>query len=139
MQLATSLKVATADPTTLTKDAEKRIEAIEKSASGLANLFPQPNDNFQVGVAEAMLFANNEALQKSLLDGANTLTERMKVEPDLTKRAELAIRTVLSRPARPDEMQAIVGYMQRRLNRPADACQQVVWALLTSAEFRFNH
>ena len=34
-----------------------------------------------------MLFANNEALQKSLLEGANTLTDRLKQEPDMTKRA----------------------------------------------------
>jgi hypothetical protein len=86
-----------------------------------------------------MLFTNNEALQKSLLEGAGNLTERMKQEPDLTKRAELAVRTVFSRPARSEELQALVGYMQRRLDRPAEASQQVVWALLTSAEFRFNH
>lgn len=139
MQLATSLKIAAADPKTLTPDVEKKTEAAEKSAGGIANLFAQPNDNFQVGVAEAMLFANNEALQKSLLEGSTSLAERMKLEPDLAKRAELAVRTVLSRPARPDEMQAIVGYLQRRQDRPDAACQQVVWALLTSAEFRFNH
>jgi Protein of unknown function (DUF1549)/Protein of unknown function (DUF1553) len=142
MQLATSLKLATADPQSLPterKKLEERIDAIEKNAAGLANLFPVITDNFQVGVAEAMLFANNEALQKSLLEGAGTLTERMKQEPDLAKRAELAVRTVLSRPARPNELQTLVGYMQRRQDRPAEACQQVVWALLTSAEFRFNH
>ncbi len=142
MQLATSLKLVTVDPQSLPRERKKleeRIDAIEKSASGLANLFPVISDNFQVGVAEAMLFANNEALQKSLLEGAGNLTERLKQEPDLTKRAELAVRTVLGRPARPDEVQALVGYMQRRQDRPAEACQQVVWALLTSAEFRFNH
>jgi Protein of unknown function (DUF1549)/Protein of unknown function (DUF1553) len=142
MQLATSLKLATVDPQSLPterKKLEERIDALEKSASGLANLFPVISDNFQVGVAEAMLFANNEALQKSLLEGAGTLTERLKQEPDLTKRADLAVRNVLGRPARQDEVQALVGYMQRRQDRPAEACQQVVWALLTSAEFRFNH
>jgi hypothetical protein len=139
MQMATSLKIATSDPKSLATDLEKRIEAIEKAASGMANLFPQPTDNFQVGVAEAMLFANNEALQKSLLEGAGTLVERMTKETDLTKRAELAVRTTLSRPARADELQALVSYMQRRQDRSDAACQQVVWALLTSAEFRFNH
>jgi hypothetical protein len=131
MQLATALKLATADPQSLPADRQKleeRIENIEKSAGGLASLFPQPR-----------LFTNNEALQKSLLEGAGNLTERMKQEPDLTKRAELAVRTVFSRPARSEELQALVGYMQRRLDRPAEASQQVVWALLTSAEFRFNH
>jgi hypothetical protein len=142
MQIATSLKLATADPLTLPTDRKKleeRIEAVEKNASGLANLFPQVTDNLQIGVAEAMLFANNEALQKSLLEGAGTLVDRMKQEPELAKKADLAIRTVLSRPSRPEEVQTLVGYMQRRPDRIDVACQQVVWALVTSAEFRFNH
>ena len=142
MQFATSLKLASSDPASMPADVKKLeevIDALEKSASGLASLFAQPTDNFQIGVAEAMLFANNDALQKSLLDGAGTLVERMKQEPDLGKRADLAIRTVLNRVPRPDELQTIVGYMQRRNERPAEASQQVVWALLTSAEFRFNH
>ena len=86
-----------------------------------------------------MLFANNEALQKSLLDGPDALPATLAKEPDLAKRADLAVRTVLGRPARTEEVQTLVGYMQRRLDRPDAACQQVVWALLTSAEFRFNH
>jgi Protein of unknown function (DUF1549)/Protein of unknown function (DUF1553) len=142
MQLATSLKLVTADPVTLPTDRKKldeKLDAIEKSGAGIANLFAQPTDNFQIGVAEAMLFANNEALQKSLLEGAGTLTERMKQEPDLAKRATLAVRTVLGRSPRSEETAALVGYMERRQDRPAAACQQVVWALLTSAEFRFNH
>src|SRR5207253_2922271 len=139
MQLATSLKVATADPKSLATDVEKRIEAIEKGASGLANQFVQPTDSFQVGVAEAMLFANNEALQKSLLEGPGALPATLVKELDLTKRAELAVRTVLGRPARAEEVKILVSYMEDRTDRPEAACQQVVWALLTSAGFRFNH
>jgi hypothetical protein len=139
MQMAASLKIVTADPKSLATDIEKRIEAIEKDASGLANLFAQPSDRFQVGVAEAMLFANNEALQKSLLDGPNALPAILAKEADATQRAELAVRIVLGRPARAEEVEALVSYMQRRQDRPDAASQQVVWALLTSAEFRFNH
>jgi hypothetical protein len=139
MQLATSLKLATSDPKSLAPDIEKRVEAIENGAAGLANLFAQPTDRFQVGVAEAMLFANNEALQKSLLEGPGALPARLVKESDLAKRAELAVRTVLGRPARAEEVKALVAYMEGRTDRPEAACQQVVWALLTSAEFRFNH
>jgi hypothetical protein len=141
-QLATSLKLATLDPQSLPADRKKleeRIDAIEKSGAGIANLFPAITENFQVGVAEAMLFANNEALQKSLLVGGGNLTDRMKQEPDLAKRADLAIRNVLGRAPRQEETQTLVAYMQRRQDRQAEACQQVVWALLTTAEFRFNH
>jgi hypothetical protein len=63
----------------------------------------------------------------------------LKQVSDLEKRAELAVRTVLSRPAQAEEIRTLAEYLRRRDDRPVEACQQVVWALLTSAEFRFNH
>ncbi|MBX9681826.1 MAG: DUF1549 and DUF1553 domain-containing protein [Gemmataceae bacterium] len=141
-QMAASLKIAAMDQTSLPadpKERDKRIEDVVRGSEGLAVHFPQPAENFQVSVTEAMLFANNETLTKQLLEGPSTLVFRMKAENDLEKRAELAVRTVMSRKARPDEVQAIVGYLQRRTDRVEAACQQVVWSLMTSAEFRFNH
>jgi hypothetical protein len=141
-QMAVSLKISSTDPATLPadrKELEKRIEAIDKGSEKLSSLFAQPGDNFQVGVAEAMLFANNDGLQKELLTGNGTLAVALMKEADLTRRVEQAVRTVLNRPARPEETQLLVGYLQRRSDRADAAMQQVVWALLTSAEMRFNH
>jgi hypothetical protein len=139
MQLAVSLRLAAADPESFGKDA-KKLEALEKSAARLASLFPQPGDNFQVGASEALLFANNEGLLKELLaDAPGSLVNRLKQVPDLDKRADLAVRSVLSRPARPEEVKALVEYMRQRADRPVEACRQTVWALLASAEFRFNY
>jgi hypothetical protein len=139
MQLAVSLRIAAADPQSLGKDA-KKLEALEKSAARLASLFPQPGDNFQVGASEAMLFANNEGLLQELLtDAPGSLVNRLKQVADLGKRADLAVRSVLSRPARPEEVKALTEYMRQRADRPVDACRQTVWALLASAEFRFNY
>jgi Protein of unknown function (DUF1549)/Protein of unknown function (DUF1553) len=142
MQMAVSLKLATTDPSLLPAarpELEKRLEALERAAERLAVHFPQPGDNFQVGVAEAMLFANNEKLMAELLDGPGTLSTKMKELPDLEKRAELAVRTVLNRAPRAEEIQTLTEYMRRRTDRADAACRQVVWALLTSAEFRFSH
>jgi hypothetical protein len=142
MQMATSLKIASSNPVMLPserKQLEERLEAFERAAEGMAKYFPQPGDNFQVGVAEAMLFANNETLQKELFEETGTLAKRLGSEPDAAKRAELAVRVVLSRAARPEEVSALAAYMQERSDRVEAACQQVVWALMTSAEFRFNH
>jgi Protein of unknown function (DUF1553) len=143
MQLAVSLRLATADPEGLAGTdggAEKKLEALEKSAARLAGLFPQPGDNFQVGASEAMLFANNEGLLKEVLaDAPGSLVHRLKQVPELERRAELAVRSVLSRLARPEEIRALVEYLRQREDRPAAACQQAVWALLASAEFRFSH
>lgn len=141
-QMAVSLKLASADPNAWPSNPaefEKRLEALEKSAARLAALFPQPGDQFQVGVSEAMLFTNNQDLLKELLEGPGTLAARLLEVPELEKRAELAVRAVLSRQPRADEIQALTAYLRARQDRPAAACQQIVWALLTSAEFRFNH
>jgi hypothetical protein len=141
-QMSMALKLATTDQAALPAagdDLEKRLAALEKSAEAWASFFPQPADNFQVGVSEAMLFANNVSLQKGLLEGNDSLAAQLAAEPDLARRADLAVRAILCRPARPDEIQALTEYLRRRADRDQAACQQVVWALLTSAEFRFNH
>jgi hypothetical protein len=142
MQMAVSLRLATTDPMALPSDRaalEKRLETLAKGVDHLAALFSRPGPNFQVGVSEALLFANNQALQKELLEGNNTLVARMLKVNELEKRAELAVRTVLSRPPSAQELKVLAEYLQRREDRPEAGCQQVVWALLTSAEFRFNH
>jgi hypothetical protein len=145
MQMAVSLRLATTDPQALPKERaelEKRLEAVAKSVDHLAALFPRPGDNFQVGVSEAMLFANNLTLQKELLEGNGTLVARMVQVTAADKRAELAVRTVLGRAPSANELKVLTEYLARREGEGKSAeagCQQVVWALLTSAEFRFNH
>jgi hypothetical protein len=142
MQLAVALRLASTDPRTLNGDmagVEKRLDSLEKSAERIAALFPQPGDNFQVGVGEAMLFSNNDGLLKELLTGPGTLPARLKELPDAKARADAAVWMVLSRPPQPEEVRALSEYLARRQDRLEAACQQVVWALLTSAEFRFNH
>jgi hypothetical protein len=86
-----------------------------------------------------MLFANNPGMQKDLLEAGGSLVTRLMQLPEPDKRAELAVRSVLSRPAQANELKVLTEYLRRREDRPAAGCQQVVWALLTSAEFRFNH
>jgi hypothetical protein len=142
MQMAVSLKVASLNPDSLPtepKEMDKRLESIAKGAERLATFFPQPGSNFQVGVNEAMLFANSQAMSKELFEGPDSLVARMMAETDLAKRAEVAVQTVLTRQPAADEVRAMVAYLQDRQDRPDAGCQQIVWALLTSAEFRFNH
>jgi hypothetical protein len=51
----------------------------------------------------------------------------------------LAVRTVLCRPPRDEERKLLGDYLKQRGDRPAESQRQMVWALLTSAEFRFNY
>ena len=141
MQLALSLEVATSTQKPLAdlKTQDNRLLDLSKNAARWAPLFPPLRPGFQVGVGEALLFANNGALLKELLSGAFSLVTLMRAEPDLARRAEMAVEATLSRPATAPEIHAAVEYLQKREDRPEEGCQQLVWALLTSSEFRFNH
>jgi hypothetical protein len=116
------------------------LQGIEGGARGLASLFEQPGEDFQVGVGEALVFSNGERIQKELLaDGNDRLVGRLKNVPDAKQLAATAVQAVLSRPASADEVKLLSEYVERRADRRVEACRQVVWALLTSAEFRFNY
>ena len=51
----------------------------------------------------------------------------------------MAVRTILCRPPHDEERKLLGDYLEQRADRPAEARRQMVWALLTSAEFRFNY
>jgi hypothetical protein len=145
MQLATSLKLATIDPAGLPSDIEseafdKRIEALEQNARSLAASFSTTSGDSQVGVAEALLFSNAKRISSELLaDGLDRLVTRLKQTPDQADLIDLAVRNILSRPPDDDDRHNLGAYLGQRTDRPADACEQLIWALLTCSEFRFNH
>jgi hypothetical protein len=143
MQLAVSLRLAVTDPQTLAalqpEELDKRMQGLESSAGSLARLFEQPGDDFQVGVGEALLFSNGAAIEKDVLaDGGDRLLNRLKQLKN-KEAVELAVQTILCRPPHDDERMLLGDYLKQRGDRPAEARRQMVWALLTSAEFRFNY
>jgi len=144
-QLASSLRLATVDPASLPPDFqseafEKRIEALEQGARSLATFFTTSSGDSQIGVAEALLFSNGERITRELLsDGSDRLVGRLKQTAGQAELIDLAVRNVLSRPADDEEVRALGAYLGQRTDRPEDACQQLVWVLLTGSEFRFNH
>jgi hypothetical protein len=52
---------------------------------------------------------------------------------------DLAVRSTLCRAPDPEEIKFMEQFLAQRQGRPIDACRQLVWALVASAEFRFNH
>ncbi len=144
-QMATSLRLATSDPLSLSAnpkmdDLEKRLEGLENSARGMASLFEQPRDDFQVSVMEALLFSNSDRIQKEILsDSGDRLLGRLKQLKSPEEMIDVAIKNVFCRPPRPEEVEVLKSFLAKRADRPAEAARQMVWALLTSSEFRFNH
>jgi hypothetical protein len=144
-QYSASLRLATADSRTLpgldqAAELEKQIESIDNSARGFANELEMPGESFQVGVSEALLFANSDRLIKDFLtEGKGRLISHMLEQNDPRQRAETAVWSILTRAPEPDELDLLADYLARREDRPLEACRQLVWALLASSEFRFNY
>jgi Protein of unknown function (DUF1549)/Protein of unknown function (DUF1553) len=144
MQMAMSLKIATSDPQAFESgkpaEVEKRIEGLESAARGFAGAFAQPTDDFQIGVSEALLFSNSDKIAREYLaDGNDRLLGRVKATNDPDKAIDLAVRSVLCRPPTAEEQRALREYIGRRSDRLSEAYRQVIWALISGSEFRFNY
>lgn len=144
-QVGASLQFAVTSPDAFKRDAkpeegEKFIEQVERTGQGWASSLERPGDDFQVGVDEALLFSNNDKVQRELLALSNDrLLKGLLDLKDNRELATAAVWNVLSRPPEPRELQVLADYLDKRSDRPTEAVRQVVWSLLTSTEFRFNH
>lgn len=143
-QLATALKIASTDPASFDglkpAEFETKMEQAESAAKGFASLLAQPTDNFQIGVGEALLFSNGDRLMKEFLtDGAGTTLGRVKTIKEPKEAVEFLVKTAYGRSATETELKALVGYVEKRVGREAEAYKQVLWALVTAPEFRFSY
>ncbi|MGH7127467.1 MAG: DUF1549 domain-containing protein [Planctomycetaceae bacterium] len=144
-QYSLSLLIASHNPESLPgldkpDDWEKRRHDLENAANGLAGEIERPGENFQVSVDEALFFSNNDRIESEhLRDSNDRLVGRLKQIEDRRQMIATAFEAILSRPPAEDEFAAVEAYLAEREDRRVEAIQQVVWALLTSPEVRFNH
>lgn len=145
MQLATSLKIAATDPARFESlksadDLDNMVEGIEGAARGLAQQLNEPTDDLQIGVAEALLFSNGDRVMKEYLtDGNGSVLGRAKAMKNPTEVVTLLVKAAYTRPPTATETTTLTEYIGRRTDRPAEAYRQVLWALVTSPEFRFSY
>ncbi len=92
---------------------------------------------FQPNVAQALYLANNRAFQQLLDKGG--LSARLANLTDDGEVIRQAYLSVLSRPPEAEEATAFRRHLSVRRQRRAEAVSQIVWALVTSSEFRFIH
>jgi hypothetical protein len=137
LQLATSMWVATTNPAS---QVPGTLEAqLEDRARGLARLVAKPGEDYQIGVAEALLLSNGDRIRELLTADNDRLVGRLEQIEDRDERVAAAVRNVLSRPPADDEVSLLSDYLAQRDDRRLEGIRQLVWVLLASAEFRFNH
>jgi chromosome segregation ATPase len=137
------------------EDAEKRAQrereideatyaALSKTVNGVfVKLFAaaqgQPQDEFFATAEQALFFANGNEVRSWLNPGGGNLTERLLKLEDSTEFAEELYLSILTRMPNEQEVQDVDEYLQSRPDEREQAVTELAWALLTSAEFRFQH
>ena len=100
---------------------------------------PRYWEDYQIGVSESLLMSNSDRLSELLADGGDRLVGRLSKIKDQREQVALALTSVLSRPAEDEEVTLLAKYLARHKDKASEGYRGLVWALVTSAEFRFNH
>ena len=144
-QLSLSLRIATSHPDTIRglgfdPDWAERRESFENASEGVARQLEIPDDGFQLPVTEALWFSNNPGVASDYLgDGRDGLVGYLRQLGSDEDRVRAATRSILSRDPDPEEWATMTEYLADRGDRQTEAIRHVVWALLGTPEFRFNH
>ncbi len=98
------------------------------------DLFPS---EYNASLQQAMFLANSELFDQLLTPRDGNLTMRLAMVPDEKARVREAFATVFGREPDTEELRECGAYLTGR--SPESGTKQLLWALLTSAEFQVNH
>jgi hypothetical protein len=122
---------------------QKTFEKLKPNVSAFVAYFAsaagQPQSDFFATADQALFVANGGTVNGWLAPGGGNITQRLVESTDSTRAGEELYMTVLSRRPTDQEREDVRTYLERRPSDRAVAAQELVWALVTSAEFRFNH
>ena len=144
-QYSLSMLLACRNPNDWTKDVSgdkwpEIRERYENTANGWSKSFETPGENFQVAVDEALLLSNSQRIEDEFLrDGGDRLVGYLKSVENRDEAIDKMFWAICSRSATDDERSAISQYLDKRKDDPTASLKQVVWALLTGPEIRFNY
>ncbi len=120
----------------------KRVEdylSIEQRGSELSAWLDARSPEFQSSAGEALFMSNHEMSQKLIGATEQNLTGQLSSITDSRQIVETALVNVFSRPSREEELTRLVEWFDRQEMERSKKCELLVWALIASAEFRFNH
>lgn len=113
-------------------------ELIKQFRQQISDVLP---DETVVGVDDTLFLTNGSGLDKFLRESsgqAGLLDELSDCESHPARAARLFHDVFLREPSK-DETAAVVAYLEKRNDTIPAALQQVLWSMINSAEFQFNH
>jgi hypothetical protein len=100
----------------------------------------QPDTRFQATLDQALFVNNGNPLRDWIAPRAGNLVDRLAKLTDAAAASDELYLSVLTRLPSDDERRELTEYLNNRpVAERTAALQELVWALLASAEFRFNH
>lgn len=98
-----------------------------------------PQDVFQATVDQALFWANDGRVHNWVAPTGRSLAEQLIALPDNRVVIDRAYRSLLGRLPDAGELERMDAFLgSSQADRPR-AIQDLIWSLLTSVEFRFNH
>lgn len=98
------------------------------------DLFPA---EYNATLNQAMFLANSPLFDQLLAPRGNNLAGRLVALPDAEARVRAAFAAVFQREPERDELRECAAYLATR--PPEAGVKQLLWAMLSSAEFQLNH
>ncbi len=154
-QLATSISVATGHfaqfQTKLEREKQnrkidvvtpavaRRFYARDREVQEFAARFRSQSDAFNASAGHALFLSYHSLMTRQLQRTTGSLVERLFKQTDHAAAAREAYLCVLSRVATEEELAQLVEFQSSPQPSQPTLCRELVWALLCSAEFRFNH
>src|SRR6185436_16009369 len=92
---------------------------------------------YNASLHQAMFFSNSPLFDQLLAPRENNLAARLVAMPDLAMRVRTAFAAVYGREPERDEWRECTAYLTARA--PEASVKQLLWAMLSSAEFQLNH
>jgi hypothetical protein len=141
-QLALSLPLATGHYDDQLSGTPKRTMAQLRGVASWPDViaqFDSPSEDFEPTAVQALFLLNSDYVQKHFVADSK-LVKTLVADKSDDEVARRAYRAILSRLPSPDETARVSKYLtDRGAKSRTDACQELVWALFSGPEFRFNH
>jgi hypothetical protein len=118
---------------------------LQSTEQHFVNLFGgepgKPAKDFETSIEQTLYLSNDPGIQSWFTPTGVNLTQRMTILPlqDVQAISDELYLSCLTRPPTAEELQEVTAYLADRADSRPAAYQELVWALVTSAEFRFNH
>jgi len=99
----------------------------------------QPQADFFATVDQALFFANAGSVQSWLEPQGENLAGRLGALSEPAAVADELYLSVLTRYPTSDEVAGVARYLHKHPEDKVATITQMIWGLVASAEFRFNH